>query len=132
MSEQHPETAAAVEFTAWLENLRADVSETVNGIYLRGARAVPVGDAENAMTRPTSAAGALMGFGIRETTGTDPAPVLLRDGGPDGDIVVPITLGPGEDTHVWYGPGGINLTQGLYVDVIAGAVDGAVYLRGVD
>lgn len=132
MSEQTPDTEALIAFTAWLENLRADVSQTVNGIYLRGARVVPVGTAQNAMTRPTSAAGALMGFGLREVTGTDPAPLLLRDGGPDGDVVVPITLASGEDAHAWFGPGGINLTEGLYVDVLAGEVDGAVYLRGGD
>lgn len=117
----------------WLAQLETDLAETVGGTLLRGARAVPVGLAAGATTRPTTAPGALVGYGIRNLSDVAAATVLLRDGSDAaGDLVMPLELAPGESARDWFGPGGIGLSQGLYVDVAAGSVDGAVYLRGAE
>lgn len=128
---QTPEPAAGIDFTAWLENLRRDVSETVNGITLRGARAVQVGT--GGTQRPTTAAGALVGFALCNTSAVTPAEVELRDGrDAGGNLLMTVTLAEGESTRDWFGPGGINLTEGLHVAVTSGAVEGTVFLRGVE
>lgn len=130
MSEQLPEGAnAQVMFTQWLESLRVMVMESAGGVVLRGARAVQVGT--GGTRRPTTTPAALAGFALRETSGAAPAVVVLRDGSDaTGDPTIPITLAPGESVREWFGPGGVNLVYGLYVDVVSGAVDGSVFLRG--
>lgn len=125
-----PGVVDQIEFTRWLEQLRVTMTETVGGVLLRGARPVAVGTGGTA--RPTTSAAALIGFAIRETTGAAGATVLLREHDAAGDVIVPIKLGNGECRSEWFGPGGINVQAGLYVDVVAGAIDGSVFLRGTD
>lgn len=121
-----------INFTEWLEKLRANVAQTVDGVVLRGARTVQVGSSTNGTPKATTSPSSLVGFALRNTSAVVSAEVLLRDGDADGDIVIPLTLAPSESVRDWFGPGGINLTHGLYVDVSAGAIDGAVFLRGVE
>lgn len=124
-------TAPLIDFTAWLENLRTDVSETVGGVVLRGARAVQVGG-DTGTSRPTTAAGALVGFALRNTTAAA-LTAYLRDGrDANAPIVMPLRFEADGIERESFAPGGINLTEGLYVDAPAGALEGAVYLRGVD
>lgn len=127
--EQPAETPPAeLAFVRWIEQLETDLASSVGGVLLRGARVAQI---ENAR-RPTTAPGALVGYTVRETAGAA-AVVNLRDGGDvAGDLVVTVALAAGASETVWFGPGGLNLAQGLYVDVAAGDVAGAVYLRGVD
>jgi hypothetical protein len=135
VTESYPEnpllTTPLIDFTAWLENLRTDVSETVGGVVLRGSRAVQVGG-DSGTHRPTSAAGALVGFALRNTTAA-PVTAYLRDGrDANAPIVMPLRFEAEGIDRDNFGPAGINLTEGLYVDAPAGALEGAVYLRGVD
>ena len=121
-----------VEYTRWLMQLRADMAETISGELVRGARPVPVGSTPGATMRPTTSSGALVGYAIRNLSSSEGATVLVlfRDGGPDGDVILPLALAPGESARDWFGPGGIHLgSGGLYMD-INGTVDGSVYLRG--
>lgn len=125
--------AAEIAAVRWLTQLQTDLAETVGGVLLRGARVVQIGASVGGTARPTTAANALVGYGIRNLSDVDPATVLLRDGGDNaGDLVMPLVLAPAESARDWFGPGGLGLSQGLFVDVVSGAVDGAVYLRGVD
>lgn len=135
MAAEHPsdELQAQFDFVKWGAQLRADLSQSVNGVLLRGARAVPVGSSASATKNATNNAGALVGFALRNTSASVSAVVLLRDGTTaDAPVVVPITLAPDESIRDWFGPSGVNLSFGLYVDVTAGAVDGTVFLRGAE
>lgn len=120
------------EVVRWLSSLRVDVAETVGGVLLRGARPVQVGagGTKQPATSPTS----LVGYALRNTDPANPATVYLRDSfsgqGAGGDLVIPIQLTAGQCLSAWFGPGGLNLSRGLYVDIVTGAVEGAVYLRG--
>lgn len=123
-----------VKYTRWLENLRADMAESVNGVMLRAARPVPIGVTGGATKRPLTSPGALVGYAIRNLSEEDEATVrvLFHDGfDANGDVILPLTLLPGESARDWFGPGGINLSYGLFVE-IEGSVEGAVYLRGVE
>lgn len=123
-----------IDLLQWLEELRVSVSESVGGTALRGARPIPVGRTSGATRRPTTSAGALVGYAIRNLSDSAGAKVLIlfRDGGPDGDVILPLALAPGESARDWFGPGGIHLGDaGLYMD-IDGDVDGSVYLRGAE
>ncbi|MFT3873424.1 MAG: hypothetical protein QM714_12505 [Nocardioides sp.] len=125
MSEQS-ELDAQIMFTEWLETLRTQVIESVNGVALRGSRPVPVGAGVTRLaTSPTS----LVGFALRNTN-AGVSTLLLRDGfDATGEVIVPITLAPGESVRDWFGPAGVNLSIGLYAE-LTGSVDGAVFLRG--
>jgi hypothetical protein len=128
-----PNDDALVTFTKWISELRTDLAGSVSGVLLRGALVVPVGSAANATSRPTTTGGALVGYGLRNTDPANPATVYLRDGADsDGTLVVPIQLAGGAAASAWFGPGGLNLVSGLFVDIAAGAVEGTVHLRGAD
>jgi len=120
--------ALAAAMLRWEES-QVQMAQTLGGVLLRGARAVPVGI--NGTTRPSLADGALMGFALRETSGAAPATIELRAHDASGDLIAPITLAAGASTHDWFAGGGISFADGLFV-VVTGAVDGAVFLRGRD
>ena len=108
------------------------LAETVDGLLLRGARAVPV---SNAKPRPTLSGAALVGYSLREVAGVAAAAsVILRSGeDAEGEILAVIELAGDRSETQWFGPGGVNVGgRGLFVDVAAGAVAGVVYLRGTD
>lgn len=127
------DTPEGVDYTRWLEQLRVDMAESVNGVVLRGARPVAVGITQGATKHATTAAGALVGFALRNRSEAEEVTVTvyLRDGwDANGDVIMAITLAPGESVRDWFGPGGINIREGLYVDA-DGPIDGSVFLRGV-
>lgn len=122
-------------FTRWLENLQVDLAESVGGVVLRGARPVAVGVTNGATRKPTTSPGALVGFSLRNRSEADDAiaTVLYHDGGDDqADVILEVTLQPGESARDWFGPGGINLAHGLFMSIDGGEVSGSVYLRGVE
>lgn len=133
MSEMTPVPEQQIDYVQWIENLRVDLAESVGGVILRGARPVSVGMSAAGTTKPTSSAGALVGYAIRNMSTEDDATVrvLFYDGDVNGGVILPLTLAPGESARDWFGPGGINLRDGLFLD-IDGAVEGSVYLRGVE
>lgn len=124
-----------IEFTKWLAQLKTDVAESVSGVVLRGARPVPVGITQGATKRPTTVAGALVGFALRNRSASTDTNVVVYfyDGaGTDGDVILTVTLAPGESARDWFGPGGIHLgARGLYVEA-DGPIDGSVFLRGAE
>lgn len=112
-----------------VDSLRATMSRSNLAVALQGAevRQVNLGGRD---TKAATSAGRLMGWSLRETAGAQ-ATVYLRDGLDDtGAIVAAIELAPNESTRDSYFPGGLSYGAGLYVDVAAGAVEGAVYLGG--
>lgn len=140
MTQNTPPETDEQALVRWLGNLRADVAESVNGVLLRGARVVPVGATTAtpfATARPAAGPGALVGFSLRNRE-AGPVTAYLRDGcDAAGPIVAPVQLAAGATTTHWFGPGGLNLVDGLFLDCPAGAdgqkaLEGAVYLRGVE
>lgn len=120
MSQRVEEAAAA---------LQTSFAETVNGVVVRAARAVQLEPSGNG--RLTTAAGRLVGFALRETSGAASAVVVIRDGADaTGAVLAPVTLGPGESVRDWFGPAGVNIAAGCFVHIVSGAVEGAVYLGG--
>ena len=67
------------------------------------------------------------GFTIRETSGSDAAVVLLYDNASaaSGTIIEQISLLPGESAREWYS-GGFVVANGIYADVVSGAVAGSI------
>jgi hypothetical protein len=112
------------------EERQVRIEQSLNGIQVRGARAVQVGT--GGTTRPSTSNGSFVGWSLRETTGTTAAMVEIREGAADGPLLAAVGLAPGETVRDWFAPGGISYGAGLWVTVTDGAVDGAVYLRGGD
>ena len=149
---QHSETPE-LELMRVIQQLQANLADSVNGVTLRGALPVPVGGpvggANNGATlRPlANGAGRLVGWSIRESSLVGPVLVRFFDG-PDanGRLIdaVPLASGaaaaPGSTSRVWYGPGGLSLTAGLFIQLTAldgvsaavGAIEGDVFLGSVD
>lgn len=114
-----------------LEKLRAELARGNRGVNLQGALVVQLRAPGTGGTQASGSAGRLMGWSLRETSGTAPATIWLRDGrGPDGPIVAVVQLAATASQNTGH-IGGMALAEGLYVDV-AGAVEGAVYLGGTD
>ena len=67
------------------------------------------------------------GFSIRETSGASGATVVIYDNASaaSGTILEEITLLPGETGREWYNTG-VIATNGIYLDVVSGAVAGSV------
>lgn len=65
------------------------------------------------------------GFAVRETTGTDPAVVRVREASGAGELLDTISLLPGESLGAWYQTGMV-IRGGVYVDVVSGAVEGTI------
>lgn len=133
MTEQQTvETSPQIEFTKWLEDLRTDLTKSVAGVALRGARPVAVGITEGATKHVSGSPDALIGFALsNEAAGDATVTVYLHDGrGPDGDVVMRIKLAPGESVRDWFHPG-VALTYGLFVEA-DGPVTGSMFMRGAE
>lgn len=71
----------------------------------------------------------LYGYAIKESTGAAPAEVdLLNGADAGGDLVVPITLTAGQSARDWFGPQGVVMEGGIFANVTAGAVKGAIFV----
>ena len=109
-----------------LQQLHAGV-KTSNAIRRVGAETRPIINSAN--TSISRNLGRLAGYSIRETSGTASAVVRIRDGFDNtGDILLTISLTAAESTRDWFMPGGIAFTIGCYLEVVSGAVEGAVFL----
>lgn len=129
----------AEDFSRFMTEFRTAVSETLNGVHISAGRArpVPVGiNGLGATKRPTTSAGAIMGFSFTnyDTSTTANITIYLYDG-PDNNApkLFEVTLAPGESTRDWF-EGGIHIgDQGLYVTATggnAGTFSGMVFLSG--
>ena len=69
----------------------------------------------------------VMGVIIGESSGVATAKVRIRDGVTvAGTRVLPFTLAANESVRDWFGDYGIVYEQGLFVEVVAGAVEGSI------
>lgn len=100
--------------------------KTYNGARRLGAESRIIAGGQSG--RLSNSPGRLAGYALRETAGAA-AVVRLLDG-PDanGDMLLSLSLAANESTRDWYLPGGISFTQGLFVVVVSGAIEGNVYL----
>jgi hypothetical protein len=75
--------------------------------------------------------GFLMGFSLRESAAAPAvATAIIRDGTTATDpIVVVLELNGDQSATMWFGPDGIRINTGVYLDRVAGTVTGAVYVR---
>ena len=72
------------------------------------------------------------GFSFRETSGTNPATVRIFDNSSaSGGLLDTIHLSAGESAREFYAPG-IRAENGIYVDVVSGAIEGSVRVERVD
>jgi hypothetical protein len=129
-----PEQATPeIDYVRWMMQLQTDLAETLGGVMLRGARPVQVGGAAGSTPRPTTAPGRLAGWSLRETSGTVAAVLRLYDGRDAAAPLVACISVPmsGTANHAWPGAG-ISLQEGLFVEIVSGAVEGAVYLGSSD
>ncbi len=71
------------------------------------------------------------GFSLRETSGSAAATVRIYDGDTAaGALLDTIQLVAGESAREFY-PGGVRAQEGIYVDVVSGAVEGSVRVEQV-
>lgn len=115
----------------WIGELRRAV-KTLQSVREQGAHrvsfTVAAGLTHQTGQNPTHVANTLLGWSVRETTGAAIATVIFRDGhNSDGEEIAAVTLAAGESDRDAF-PFGISLIDGLYLDVVSGAVAGAVYL----
>lgn len=129
------ERPAEVDFMRFLNGLRTSLAQSLAGVMLRGARPVQIGTAEGSTASASQSPGRLVGWSIREAHPTVPAPATVRllDGDPaNGGKVIAVVelLADGSNTKS-LNPGPA-FVQGLYVQVVTGTVEGAVWLGAMD
>lgn len=124
--------AAVYAIEAGLEKLVAAMGATRDAVALKGAEAKPLTGKNQ---RITFVPGRILGFAVHETAGSN-AVITMRDGsaaairildGEGGQVVVPISLAPGESAREWWGPGGVAVTAGVYLEV-TGEVEGSIFV----
>lgn len=134
--------AMALELRAAVEGIGGQVFDaTRSGIKVNGAEprdaTTPVAGSRNVTSVPSR----LMGFMLAETTGTDGVRIRFHDGDSvDGDIIGSVNLAAGESIRDYFGPGGVAITRGLYLELLpvpgaaggGGAIDGAIFLTAGD
>jgi hypothetical protein len=132
--EQEP--ADEIRMVRWLEQMRADVAESIGGVMLRGARPVPLTVLPTVLS---GSPGRLVGWSLRVPVfSSNPGVVKLRDGrNADGDLIAVINLPAASSVTEWMAPGGVSFSNGLYVEIATGAgletgIEGAVFLGAAD
>lgn len=133
--QDQPEPADEIAVVRWLEQMRADMAESLGGVMLRSARPVPLTVLPTILS---ASPGRLVGWSVRETTGANPYVIRFHNGDNVGaDLVAMVTGGGGTADNKWFGPGGVSFTEGLYVEVVTGAglsqaIEGVIYLGAAD
>lgn len=115
-----PTTLAALEqVTATIANLPGAAAAASYGS----------GTANQAGVAPADAPGRLMGYAIRETSGTAGATVRLRSGTTVSGTPLGsgVTLAPNESVREWFGPTGINVPTAVFLERVSGATEVTVY-----
>lgn len=103
-----------------------DGLRTLNGAQALGAipRQITNGQSNPISTSP----GRIAGWSVRETAAAT-ALIRLRDGtSATGDPIATIALTANQSVRDWFMPTGISFSNGLYVEVVFGAIEGVVYL----
>lgn len=134
MSAEHPsdELQAQFDFVKWGAQLRAELSSSIAGVWLRGAEARPVGTGvPTGSPRVSNSAGRLVGWSLsQDSAAAGVALVELYDGqDTTGTLVASVTLAVGQS--VAFSHHGIGFVYGLFASITgagAATVRGAVYL----
>jgi hypothetical protein len=129
-------TIIAADEIAGVKHQRIKVQHGENGSAtdVSAASPLPVESTSAEVTAMSSgaavapAATKLWGFTIRNTSDSARAVVRLRDGVVGGEILAAIPLGPGEGTTVSL-PVAAEITHadGVWTQVVSGAIEGSVY-----
>lgn len=70
------------------------------------------------------------GWSFRETTGAAGAILRIVDGkDANGQLVAAISLSSGTAQVVSLAPGGLAVSVGIYIDLVSGSIEGAVWYR---
>lgn len=76
-----------------------------------------------------SGRGVLKGWGFRETTGAAVATLNVWDGtANNGLLIAPLSLASAGHEAIWLGELGVSFTRGLFVEVTAGSIVGALWV----
>lgn len=76
-----------------------------------------------------SGRGAVKGWAFRETTGAAVATFNLWDGtANNGLMIAPLALASAGHESIWLGELGVSFTRGLFIEVTAGSVVGALWV----
>lgn len=76
----------------------------------------------------TTGRNTMKGLSIKEAAGTPAAArANVRDGN-GGPILASINLVASESVNLWYGDNGIRVNTGIYLQVLAGTVEGVIYV----
>lgn len=134
MSAEHPsdELQAHFDFVKWGAQLRAELAQSIAGVWLRGAEARPVGAGVAAASpRVSNSPGRLVGWSLNLPAGAAGiAQVDLYDGTDNtGVLVASVSLAVGACDR--FSHHGIGFVYGLFADITgagAASVRGAVYL----
>lgn len=135
-----PEKATAeIDYVRWLQQMQTDLTETLGGVLLRGARPVQIGTADGATVRASTSAGRLVGWSVRVSLfATEPGGIKLRDGqDANAPVIAVINIPAKESVTEWMAPGGISFQNGLYVEILSGAgvsatVEGCLFLGAAE
>jgi hypothetical protein len=107
-------------------DLEAGLTQFQGALRIDAARYVDVasrnGQLSNGRTR-------LVGWSVRAVGATS---VNLRNGDALGDVVAVVELGDGQAQTVTLNGPGVSCPAGLYVELLAGQLVGAVHLGAVD
>lgn len=106
------------EWPWWRPIRKSDIAPTAAGAVTASGQLAPTGVCKQ-----------VIGWAIKETTGSVGATFTLWDGvNTEGTVIVPITLSANESTRDRSGPPGIQcVSGGLYLQVISGSISGVVY-----
>lgn len=87
------------------------------------------GTANQTPVAPADATGRLLGYAIRETTGSAAATVRFRSGTTVAGtpLGAGVTLAANESVREWFGPSGINVPTAIFLERIAGDTEVTVY-----
>lgn len=136
-NDPQPKGGQELSFEYLITQLQAAVSQSINGVTLRGSLARPIGSVPPASLKPVGSGtpGRLMSVEVRETTTTNPILVRLYDGDQDPDrllCTIPLAAGAGSLRNY----PGVSFTRGITVALTAldgvsvplGACEGVVYI----
>lgn len=107
-------------FEHLITELQAAVSQSINGVTLRGSLPVTIGTGNGGTSKPqgSGARGRIMSIEVRETSTTNPVVVRLFDGDVvNGQLLITIPLAAGAGAQRTYP--GTSFINGLTVQVTA-------------
>lgn len=99
--------------------------QSLNGAQSVGVQARPLSGVGQVLS---SSAGRLAGYTLRETAGAV-ATVRIHDGfDATGDLLATVALPAAGSADQWLMPHGVAFVYGIWVEIVTGTVEGAVYL----